>query len=193
MGDQLVSALPWAVIKLALLLAILCVFGVTLDSRVQAQATPPKALQLPPPRAPETAPEGRQWNAEREAWYRRNRAISTTGKVAAAIGLATFVTSWTFDNLGGLIAGGVLQSGGLLMWASSDLKATKRFRTWGFRLRKEGAVVSVIGVFTAIPATLVAGSWQSASIRRLHQDIVRGSAEPAATLRVTGAGLRFSF
>jgi len=136
-------------------------------------------------------PSAPSWDAERESWYRRNRAIAVSGKVATVVGVAMLFTGAVVDNIGVLASGATLEYGGLATWAGCDLKATNRFRGWGYRIRKPAAIVSLIGVFVVTPATLVAGSMQSARIRQLHGDIVGGT-PPASSegLRMTGAGFR---
>jgi len=173
--------------RLALLLAI-SFSPLTLTASTHAQTVPYAGSdELALPSAP-------SWNAERESWYRRNRAITVTGKVAAVAGVAMLFTGAVIDNVGLLISGATFEYGGLAAWAGCDLKATNRFRSWGYRIRKPAAIVSVIGIFLGTPATLVAGSLQSARIRELHGDIVRGTPPPSATsLRTLGAGFELSF
>jgi hypothetical protein len=184
------GAISCAMTRLALLLAIL-IAAMTVDARAQAQTTADNASQLSPPRPLPAAFQAERWNAEREAWYRRNRGIAIAGKVSTIIGLTTYITSAVLGNLGSLISGYVLAYGGMLTWSGSDLRATNRFRSWGFRLRKAAAVVSVVGVFTAIPFTVVAGSLQSARIREVHREAIGGTLSPSA--RVLGAGLGLQF
>jgi hypothetical protein len=172
-------------IRLALLLAI-CVSVSSVSEGAHAQM---------PGREPDTSapPNAMGWNAERESWYRRNRAITITGKVATIAGVVMVFTGAFVDNMGVLASGAVVEYGGLAAWAGCDLKATNRFRSWGYRLRKPAAIVSVIGVFFGTPATIVAGSLQSARIRELHGDIVGSVAPPTEVVRMTGAGIQVSF
>lgn len=172
-------------LRLAWLLAI-CLSGLIASERAQAQA-PARESHV------SAAARAMGWNAEREAWYRRNRAITITGKVAAVAGVVMVFTGAFADNVGVLASGAVVEYGGLAAWAGCDLKATRRFRSWGYRLRKPAAIVSVIGVFVGTPATLVAGPLQSARIRQLHGDIVGAVAPPTEVVRMTGAGVRLSF
>jgi hypothetical protein len=174
--------------KLVLLFAI-CLSVLTVSEGALAQAVP-----SPGPQASAALRSAPSWSVERESWYRRNRVITITGKVAAVVGVVTLFTGAFMDNVGALASGATLEYGGLATWAGCDLKATNRFRSWGYRIRKPAAIVSVIGVFAGTPATIVAGSIQSARIRELHGDILGAVAPPPSeSLRMTGAGFRLSF
>lgn len=139
-------------------------------------------------------PLGPSWSHSDEAWYRRNRAFATAGKVLTVVGLALiFASTQTPQQAPLLVSGAVVQSLGQLVWSGAEVRGANELQRRGFRVGNTAGIVALCGALLLAPLTWIAGPIQSAQIRRAHAELTLSRGSKGPTFASYGLGFRGRF
>jgi hypothetical protein len=128
-----------------------------------------------------------------ETWYRRNRRIALAGKVLTVLGVSiTLASAFTDEQLPLLFGGVATQYLGQVIWSAAELRGANEMARRGFGVSNVAGIVAVFGAFLLSPVAWVAGSIQSAQLRRAHDDTRFGS-RGGPTFASYGLGYRATF
>ncbi len=111
------------------------------------------------------------WTSSDEAWYRRNRAFATIGKVLTVLGIATSAIWIPTDSTAALVTGLAAQYTGQIIWSAAELRGAKGMQRRGVHVTRVPGILSVCGAFLLSPLLWVAGPVQSKRSREAHDNI----------------------